>query len=251
MIDQAIVDPYLDAHPSPVLFATVSGAHLYGFASADSDYDIRGCHITPAREMLRLSAPRETYEVLDRESPIEMDLVTHDAGKFFRMLLNRNGYVLEQIFSPLVVRARPEYEELKAIARTCITRHHQHHFRSFATGQWESVANAARGTVKGMLYTYRPLMAGIHLMRTGEVESNIITLNESFGFDYIDELVQRKVAGAERDLLGDADMARHTERFDRLRDQLIEASDRSSLPDEPAGRAALDDLLVRLRLGHA
>jgi hypothetical protein len=29
-------------HPYALLFATVSGAHLYGFPSADSDYDLRG-----------------------------------------------------------------------------------------------------------------------------------------------------------------------------------------------------------------
>ena len=30
-------------HPYPLLFATISGAHLYGFPSPDSDYDLRGC----------------------------------------------------------------------------------------------------------------------------------------------------------------------------------------------------------------
>ena len=34
----------------PCLFATVSGAHLYGFPSPDSDWDLRGCHLLPARE---------------------------------------------------------------------------------------------------------------------------------------------------------------------------------------------------------
>jgi hypothetical protein len=28
-------------HPYPLLFATISGAHLYGFPSTDSDYDER------------------------------------------------------------------------------------------------------------------------------------------------------------------------------------------------------------------
>jgi hypothetical protein len=39
------------AHPRPLLFATVSGAHLYGFASPDSDYDLRGVHLLPAEEV--------------------------------------------------------------------------------------------------------------------------------------------------------------------------------------------------------
>jgi uncharacterized protein len=29
-------------HPYPLLFATISGAHLYGFPSPDSDFDLRG-----------------------------------------------------------------------------------------------------------------------------------------------------------------------------------------------------------------
>ncbi len=43
-----IIDPRLqkqvDQHPYPLLFATISGAHLYGFPSADSDFDLRGVH---------------------------------------------------------------------------------------------------------------------------------------------------------------------------------------------------------------
>jgi len=35
------------AHRFPLLFATVSGAHLYGFPSPDSDYDLRGAHVAP------------------------------------------------------------------------------------------------------------------------------------------------------------------------------------------------------------
>ncbi|RNC80928.1 MAG: nucleotidyltransferase [Phycisphaera sp.] len=248
MIDETVVNPYLDAHPSPVLFVTVSGAHLYGFASKDSDYDIRGCHLTPTRELLRLSPPRETYEVLDRECRIEMDIVTHDAGKFFRMLLNKNGYVLEQIFSPIVVRALPEFEELKSIARKCITRHHHHHFRSFATHQWKNIAGSSAGTVKGLLYTYRPLMAGIHLMQTGEVESNLATLNERFGFTFIDELIDRKVNGGEKDPLGDDDMSFHEHQFEKLQERLMAAGEASDLPDTPSARSELDDFLVRLRL---
>lgn len=39
-------------HPYPLLFATVSGAHLYGFPSPDSDFDLRGVHVLPPREVI-------------------------------------------------------------------------------------------------------------------------------------------------------------------------------------------------------
>jgi uncharacterized protein len=110
-------------HPYPLLFATISGAHLYGFPSPDSDYDLRGVHILPADEVLGLGSVRDTVEVSKKE-PIDLDLVTHDVQKFFKLLLKSNGYVLEQLYSPLVVHTTPEHEELKWISSLGPKRHH-------------------------------------------------------------------------------------------------------------------------------
>jgi predicted nucleotidyltransferase len=109
------------------VFATISGAHLYGFPSSDSDYDLRGVHLLPLSEVVGLGAGRETVEKSGVEEGVEIDLVTHDAKKFFGLVLKKNGYVLEQVFSPLVVHTTPEHDELKPIAANCITRHHAHH----------------------------------------------------------------------------------------------------------------------------
>ena len=122
-------------HPYALLFATVSGAHLYGFPSPDSDYDLRGVHILPAEEVMGLFPDRDTIEISKKED-IELDLVTHDIQKFFGLLLKANGYVLEQLYSPLVVHTTPEHEELKSIAKNCVTRHHAHHYFGFAENQW-------------------------------------------------------------------------------------------------------------------
>src|SRR2546429_9351171 len=113
----------LAAQPYPLLFVTISGAHLYGFPSPDSDYDLRGVHVLPAKEAVGLLPKRETIEFSGLREGIEMDLVTHDVLKFFTMLLKRNGYVLEQLNSPLVVHTTPEYEELKSkISRLAVLR---------------------------------------------------------------------------------------------------------------------------------
>src|SRR5687768_7002347 len=114
--------------PYPLLFVTISGAHLYGFPSPDSDFDLRGVHILPVREVVGLSPAGETIEISRDEPGLELDLVTHDAKKFFALVLKKNGYVLEQLFSPLVLYTTPQHEELKNIAARCITRHHAHHY---------------------------------------------------------------------------------------------------------------------------
>lgn len=234
-------------HPYPLLFATVSGAHLYGFPSPDSDFDLRGVHLLPARELLGLKTGPDTIEVAEDRDGLELDLVTHDAAKFFGLVLQRNGYVLEQLFSPLVVQAMPEHETLKAIARTCITRHHAHHYLGFAAGQWKLFHKEEPRRVKPLLYVFRVLLTGIHLMRTGEVEANLVTLNESFRLTYIPELVQRKLAGPEKSALSNADMGFFETEYTRLVHQLEQAREESTLREAPEGRDELHELLLRLR----
>ncbi len=46
-----------------------------------------------------------------------------------------------------------------------------------------------------MLYAYRVLMTGIHLLRSGEVEANLLRLNEHFRLGFLDELIARKQSG--------------------------------------------------------
>lgn len=242
------VEREIESQPYPLLFATISGAHLYGFPSPDSDYDLRGAHILPVREVVGLNAGRETIEVSEVRDGLEIDLVTHDARKFFGLLLKKNGYVMEQLFSPLVLRTSPEHEELKAIAKTCLTRHHSHHYFGFAETQWKLFDKERPRRVKPLLYVYRVLLTGIHLMRTGEVEANLVTLNEEFKLSYIADLIARKLSGPEQSTLSDVDVEFHHREYERLRNELEQAHQASQLPEAPAGKAALNDLLVKVRL---
>ena len=105
--------------------------------------------------------------------------MTHDARKFFGLLLKPNGYVLEQVLSPLIVRTTPAHEELTAIAAHCVTRRHERHYRGFAAGQWKLFEREQPPRIKPLLYVYRVLLTGIHLMRTGVVEANLSTLNDN------------------------------------------------------------------------
>lgn len=234
-------------HPYPLIFATVSGAHLYGFASPDSDWDLRGVHILPADEVLGLFEAQETVQQERKEHGVELDLVTHDARKFFALLLKRNGYVLEQLYSPLIVHSTAEHEELKSIARGCVTRHHSDHYLGFAATQWEMFDKEQPKRIKPLLYTYRVLLTGIHLMRTGEIEANLLRLNEEFRLSYISELVRRKTSGSEQSVLPDTDLEMHRREYERLRTELEKAFEVSQLPDEPSAKKPLSDLLIKLR----
>ena len=60
------IDPRLQrivaAQPYPLLFATISGAHLYGFPSPDSDFDLRGAHVLPLEKVVGLEVREETVQ---------------------------------------------------------------------------------------------------------------------------------------------------------------------------------------------
>ncbi len=184
----------------------------------------------PRRKAVGLLPKQDTIEISVVRGGIEMDLVTHDILKFSTMLLKskhrprfratkrkrnfgglrrgsrvrcaakslkRNGYVLEQLYSPLIVHSTPEHLELKEIAMGCITRHHSHHYLGFAATQWDLFQKEDPPRVKPLLYVHRVILTGIHLMRTGKVEANLVTLNEEFRIPYLPELLEKKVRGSE------------------------------------------------------
>ena len=196
MIDYEKMMTHVKSHQFPLVFATISGAHLYGFPSPDSDFDLRGVHLLPLKTVLSLDDGQQTVEKEGIYDGLEIDFVTHDAAKFFGLMLKRNGYVLEQLLSPLVVFTTPEHEELKVIATRCITRHHAYHYLGFAATQWRLFEKESPPRVKPLLYTFRVLLTGIHLMKTGEVQANLCILNESAKLSYLNELIHRKLTGA-------------------------------------------------------
>src|SRR5437667_943390 len=218
------IDPRLHrivaAQPYSLLFATISGAHLYGFPSPDSDFDLRAAHVLPLERVIGLEVRDETVEDSRVIEGLEMDIVSHDVRKFFSLLLRKNGYVLEQLFSPLIVHTTPEHEELKQIAHGCITLYHSHHYFGFAETQWKLFDKEGPRRVKPLLYVFRVLLTGIHLMRTGEVEANLLRLNEEFRLPYISDLVARKLAGPEQSALEEADMPLYQAEYHRLRGAL-------------------------------
>ena len=228
------------------LFVTVSGAHLYGFPSSDSDVDLRGCHQLPLRDLVGLDLPNQTLEHKTICDGTEVELVSHEVGKYLCLLVRNNGYILEQIFSPIVVLGQEFLDELRPLAQRCITRHHYHHYRGFYATQQKLIAKEEPKRAKPILYAYRVLMTGIHLLRTGEVEANLLRLNEHFGFGFLDELIARKVGG-ENIAVGGVDWPFHEIRLSELESRLDQAFQESKLPED-RDRKPVNELLVRLRL---
>lgn len=227
------------------LFATISGAHLYGFPSADSDVDLRGCHLLPLREVIGLELPEQTLERKLVQHGVEIELVSHELGKYLRLLVKNNGYVLEQIFSPLIVLGHDFLEELRPLARCCITRHHYHHYKGFLHTQRKLLNKQQPRILKTLLYAYRVVLTGVHLLRTGEVEPYLPRLAEEYRQPFLAELIARKLQ--EKGPAEKLDWSFHDARLHELELLLDRSFQESTLPEQ-RDRQAVHQFLVDYRL---
>ena len=235
------------ALPYPAVFATISGSHMYGFASVDSDLDVRAVHQLPLDEVIGLRTGPETLQSSRTRDGVELDVVSQELAKFCRLLLRPNGHVLEQVLSPLVVTTSDRHAELVAAAPGCVTRSHSHHYLGFAKGQWQLFER--HSDVKPALYTLRVLLTGIHLMRTGELECDLPTLGDGMDLPYVPELIARKTKGEREPFPPDSDIRRHLAAdVHRLTALLKLAREESTLPDRPTAGDALHRLVIDARL---
>ena len=231
------------------LFWTVSGSHLYGFSSADSDIDLRGAFAAPLANLVGIRPVTDTRESKDVLDGREVESVAHEAGKYLRLLAKHNGYVLEQIFSPLVAHGAEFLERLRPLAARCVTTGCHRHYRGFLHTSRSQFEKEAAKKAKTLLYAYRVVLTGIHMLETGEVEPHLPTLNERFRLSFIPELIERK-ASAEFGVLTDVDVAFHRDELAKWEKKLDEAHAASKLPAEPPWDE-LDQFLVGLRLGSS
>jgi len=236
-----------DAQRRPLVFATVSGSHLYGFPSADSDHDLRGVHLLPLDELIGLDPGPDTISIAERSDEGGLELVSHDLRKFARLLLRPNGYVLEQLLSPLVVSSSALHEELVALAPGCVTRHHAAHYLGAAANQRALLGAEDPPRLKPLLSEFRVLMTGIHLLRSACIETDLRLLNAEFQIPYLPELIEQKRPKEQSAVADDHDLARYEADCDHLRRELAEAAVVTDLPDAPTARRQLADLVVRAR----
>ncbi len=87
-------------------------------------------------------------------------------------------------------------------------------------------------------------------MQTGEIEANLVKLNEVFDISYIPDLIGRKITGKEKAILEEADLDFYRTEYERLVLKLEDAMGKTALPENESAKAELNDLLIRLRIKY-
>jgi uncharacterized protein len=229
-----------------VLLCAVSGAHMYGFPSADSDLDLKGIHLAPTRELLGLRPNESVHDLTAFHRGVECDLTTNEAGKVLSLLLNGNGNMLERILSPFQLIETDEVVELQELTRRSVSRTFIRHYAGFFRGCQREHEREA--TAKTMLYSYRVALTGVHLLRSGILEPNLTVLAPDFGYHDVADLVALKQAGTEHGSLPDDLDQHHRSRWPELDQALLDAKTESTLPAKAPNASEIEAWLISKRL---
>lgn len=141
-----------------ILYAVESGSRAWGFASADSDYDVRYIYIRPAEDYLRIDALRDTIE-----GPLDelLDFSGWDIRKTLELLRRCNPSLMEWFQSPIVYRRTELWGFLaERIPAYFQSRSNMYHYLSMVQNNWNTYLNPSveQVSVKKYLYVLRPLL---------------------------------------------------------------------------------------------
>lgn len=141
-----------------ILYAVESGSRAWGFASADSDWDVRFIYIHRLNWYLQIDDRRETIDTI---TPNKIDLGGWELRKALRLFRKSNPPFLEWLYSPFVyVDKFSAADNLRKLVNTyfspksCI-----HHYLNMASGNYKDFLDKENVITKKYFYVLRPVLA--------------------------------------------------------------------------------------------
>ena len=228
------------------LVVAISGAHAYGFPSPDSDVDAKAIHFADSQHLLGLDPPEQERHRLEVVHGVEVDYTSNEVAAVLRGVLAGNGNYIERILGHHFIMADPCLTQLKPLVRRSLSKRLVRHYAGFARGQWKKFEAAEQPEVKKALYVLRTALTGAHLLRHGQLVTDVRQLLDEYGFADAAPLIAAKTRG-ERVVLNAPERAHWQQQLTRAFDVLNDAHKASALPAEAPNRQALNDWLVAIR----
>jgi predicted nucleotidyltransferase len=145
------------------IYLALTGSHVWGLATPESDTDIRGIYAWPIERALSLYPGKDNWE----GSEGNVDWQCYELAKALRMLCKNNGNLVEMLLNPYRLHADKVGRRLTLLASECLTKELSPYYLGYATSQRKRAMRNRGG--KALIYTYREIFAGIWLMREGEI----------------------------------------------------------------------------------
>lgn len=140
-----------------ILHCIESGSRAWGFASPDSDYDVRFIYVRPKEYYLRLE---KTRDVIEWQLDDTLDINGWDIQKALRLLHKSNPTLFEWNASPIVYRTTKEWQDLsELINRYFAAKSGLYHYLSTAKSNYREYLRGETVRLKKYFYVLRPLLA--------------------------------------------------------------------------------------------
>ncbi len=213
-----------------IVYRCQVGSHAFGLAGADSDDDLRGIYLPPARLHWSLFKLPEQLESADETK----DEVYWELDKFLKLALKANPNVLETLWTPRVLHAGEVAVRLREMRDVFLTRYLYQTYSGYVLSQFRRMANAHAKTgkykAKHAMHLIRLLYSGIEALRSGQIRIDV--------GEHRDELLAVKAGALSFEQARDRALA-----LDR---EFQEAFRRTTLPEQPDYRR-VDEFLVWAR----
>jgi uncharacterized protein len=213
-----------------IIYRCQVGSKAFGLSSGDSDDDLRGIYLPPAR--LHWSLRRLPEQVELEES--KRDEVYWELEKYLRLALKANPNVLETLWTPLVLLADETAQELRDMRQAFLSKHVYKTYSGYVLSQFRRMANAVKdkGTFKPKhaMHLIRLLHSGIAALQTGEIRIDVA--------EHREELLHIRS--------GDVAFDEIKRRALELDAQFQQAFEQTGLPEQP-DYARVDEFLIRAR----
>ena len=140
-----------------ILLAVESGSRAWGFASPDSDYDVRFIYVRPREAYLKLEEVRDVIEL-----PIDekLDINGWDLQKTLRLLHKSNPTLFEWFSSPIVYKETAFADKFRGIMQDFFSsKRSLYHYISMAEGNYREYLKGGMVRAKKYFYVLRPVLA--------------------------------------------------------------------------------------------
>jgi predicted nucleotidyltransferase len=213
------------------LFYVESGSRLWGIASPDSDFDVRGFHLQSKKQYFDFKKHRDIIEIMDGD----FDFVSYDIDKMFGLLAKSNPTVFEWIRANIIyLNELPEWSALQRdIIGNIDFKALFHHYISLAKGSFHLMETGRNFTYKKTFYCIRGLLSAElaseksipellidHLFDQFDHENDVLTIAK--------DSLERKKQQKEKDEVTESDKLRIATAIKNYIDQLGQKTVESS-----------------------
>ncbi len=147
-----------------IIMAVESGSRAWGFASPDSDYDVRFVYVRTLQDYLRLE---KTSDIIEWQLDDVLDINGWDLKKALQLMYDSNPSIFEWCASPIVYKGSKAFDELKEIRRAYYSRKKSlYHYWHMANNNYQAYLQGTEVKIKKYFYVIRPLLAAKWIIDT-------------------------------------------------------------------------------------